>query len=234
MKYALVFWSVTLLCIYYAVAGRGWMYILCWPGLSFGVAGAAYVGGGPRYFGKRQDGSLNPVALLLLLPYLLYTWGVWYLWRLTTSEPPFHNLYEGVKIGRRLLPPELPDQTDMVFDLTSEFPEPSSIRSSVLYRLVPALDARPPEPVTLREAAEQVLSAKNAVYIHCANGHGRTGTLAGAVLMLSGKTQTTEETIAFIRRCRPGVTLNSSQRKALDDFSRTIITKPANERSSSE
>lgn len=200
MKYALVFWSVTVLCIYYAMTESGWLYILCWPGLSFGVAGAAYVGARPRVFGKRQDGSLNLLALIILLPYLLYAWGVWHLWRLSTREPAYQDLYEGVKIGRRLLSSEFPDATSQVFDLTSEFPEPASIRSKVLYRFVPALDARPPQPFTLREAAQQVLNANNGVYIHCANGHGRTGTLAGAVLMLSGITQTAEETLEYIRQ----------------------------------
>ncbi len=231
MKYALVFWSVTVLCIVYAVTGSGWLYILCWPGLSFGIAGSAYIGAGPRVFGKRQDGSLNIIVLLLLLPYLLYAWGVWHLWRLSTREPPYQDLYDGVKIGRRLLPSELPDQIKMVFDLTSEFPEPASIRSNVLYKFVPALDARPPDPVILREAAKQVLNANNGVYIHCANGHGRTGTLAGAVLLLSGRTQTAEETLEYIRQCRPGVTLNSSQMKALVEFLRTLPTEPELDRS---
>tara|TARA_B100001013_G_scaffold329710_1_gene244194 strand:- start:1 stop:216 length:216 start_codon:yes stop_codon:yes gene_type:complete len=63
MKYALVFWSVTVLCIYYAMTESGWLYIFCWLGLSFGVAGAAYVGARPRVFGKRQDSSLISYTL---------------------------------------------------------------------------------------------------------------------------------------------------------------------------
>ena len=183
MKYALVFWSVAGLCAFHAVTATGPAVALWWPAISFGIAGAAYAGVGPRAFGKRDDGSLSPYAASLLFPYLIYTWGLWHLWRLATREPPYHELYEGVTIGRRLLSGELPKHVGEVLDLTAEFPEPRGIRRRVAYRCFPTLDARPPEQDVLRVAAEQVLSSKHPVLIHCANGHGRTGTLAGAVLL---------------------------------------------------
>ena len=71
----------------------------------------------------------------------------------------------------------------------------------------------------------EVLRAGEGVYIHCANGHGRTGTLAGAVLMLGGKAQTAKEAIEFIRRCRPGVSLSTHQMKALEELGQLIGQK---------
>ena len=68
----------------------------------------------------------------------------------------------------------------------------------------------------------EVLAAGEGVYIHCANGHGRTGTLAGAVLMLGGKAQTAEEAIGFLRGCRPGVSLTTRQMKALEELGQLI------------
>ncbi len=62
---------------------------------------------GPGSLGNEAT-ELSPLALGLLLPYLLYAWGLWHLWRLATREPPFHELGDGITLGRRLLPRELP------------------------------------------------------------------------------------------------------------------------------
>jgi len=218
MKYAIVFWCVTAGCLYKAIMLSGWGLILLWPGISFGLAGMAYAGMGPRIFGKRSDGSLEPFSTAALLPYLLYTWSLWHIWRLCTREAPYHELYDGVKIGRRLLPHEFPEDVAEVFDLTSEFPEPVPIRGRVSYRCYPTLDARPLEPAALLQAAQHVLNATNGAYIHCANGHGRTGILAGTVLLLGGRSETVEDAVEYIRTCRPGVALNTHQSASLFEF----------------
>ena len=106
MKYAIVFWSVAGLCVFEAFGTGGWGSVLSWPALSFGAAAFAYAGVGPRVFGKREDGRLSPIPVVLLFPYLIYTWALWHLWRLSTREPPFQELHDGLTIGRRLLPSE--------------------------------------------------------------------------------------------------------------------------------
>ncbi len=226
MKYAAVFWSVTGICIYEAVVLGGWVLLLLWPGASFALAGAAYAGIGPRVFGKRDDGSLAFLPTVVLLPYLLYTWSLWHLWRLGTRDSPYHDLISGVKVGRRLLPHELPKGVNEVFDLTAEFPEPTLIRQRGVYRCYPTLDARPLEPTVLRQAARQVLQATGGAYIHCAYGHGRTGTLAGAVLLLGGWVETVDEALEYLGKCRPGIQLNRQQNAALQEFARTFGPKP--------
>jgi protein-tyrosine phosphatase len=222
MKYAIVFWSVTAGCVYKAIMLSGWWLILLWPGISFGLAGMAYAGMGSKIFGKHSDGSLGTFSTAVLLPYLLYTWSLWHIWRLCTREAPYHELYDGVRIGRRLLPKEFPEEVGMVFDLTAEFPEPGSIRGKISYRCYPTLDARPLEPAALLQAAQEILKAEDGVYIHCANGHGRTGTLAGAVLLLGSRSETVEDALEYIRTCRPGATLNTHQRASLAEFAQTI------------
>ena len=222
LKYAIVFWCVTAVCVYEAVVRGQWALLLFWPGGSFALAGAAYAGIGPRLFGKRSNGSLAKFSAAVLLPYLLYTWALWHLWRLCTREAPYHELFNGLKIGRRLLPHELPGDVTEVFDLTAEFPEPTLIRERGGYRCYPTLDAKPLEPVALFQAAKQVTEAVGGAYIHCANGHGRTGTLAGAVLLLAGRVQTVDEALEYLRSCRPGVKLNSQQTIALREFAKTL------------
>ena len=109
-----------------------------------------------------------------------------------------------------------------MFDLTCEFPEPPQIRTKVFYRCLPTLDARSPTVAVLRQVAREVLNAGGGVYIHCANGHGRTGTLAGAVLLVGGKVRTSREAIDYLQGCRPKLLLNSTQRSALMELEATI------------
>ena len=64
---------------YFAIQGGGLHYLWIWPGLSFLAVACAYFGLGPRVFGKRSDGTIASLALLALLPYFLFTWGIWHL-----------------------------------------------------------------------------------------------------------------------------------------------------------
>ncbi|TWU44827.1 hypothetical protein Poly51_58930 [Rubripirellula tenax] len=56
------------------------------------------------------------------------------------------------------------------------------------------------------------------VLIHCAQGHGRTGLVAAAVLIVSGEAQTAADAIAIIQAVRPGVELNKAQRMILEQI----------------
>ncbi len=149
------------------------------------------------------------------------------------SRPPFQELHDGLTIGRRLLPSEFPSQITKVFDLTCEFPEPPQIRRKVFYRCLPTLDARSPTVAVLRQVAREVLNAGGGVYIHCANGHGRTGAVAGAVLLVGGKARTSRKAIEYLRQCRPKLTLNSTQRFALRELEASIAQEDEEVRSHS-
>lgn len=59
----------------------------------------------------------------------------------------------------------------------------------------------------VREVAEW----PGAVYIHCAQGHGRTGTLAAAVLLAKGYCDTVDAVIARLRAARPRLALGKAQ-----------------------
>jgi protein-tyrosine phosphatase len=49
------------------------------------------------------------------------------------------------------------------------------------------------------------------IYIHCAQGHGRTGMFAAAVLLSSGQAATPEEALRLVTSARPGVRLSGDQ-----------------------
>ncbi len=222
MKYLVVFWCVTAVCVYNALMLNGWALLLIWPGISFGLVGLAYGGLGPAVFGKHADGSLGALSVVVLLPYLVYTWLLWHVWRLCTRAAPYQELCPGIKIGRRLLAYEFPKDVEAVFDLTSEFPEPADIRDGKIYRCYPTLDARPLLSDALTDAARNVLAASGDVYIHCANGHGRTGTLAVAVLLLSDECKNVEDAVDYAGKRRPGLRLNKYQLASVTEFARGL------------
>jgi len=111
----------------------GWFFLLLWPAISFGLVASAYLGLGPRVFGKRPDGTLSVISIATLLPYFLYLWAVWHVVRLASREPPYNSLPGGVLIGRRLLSRELPSEANVIVDLTCEFSEPQGVRDTGRY-----------------------------------------------------------------------------------------------------
>jgi protein-tyrosine phosphatase len=63
------------------------------------------------------------------------------------------------------------------------------------------------------------------IFIHCAQGHGRTGLFALAVLLHSGAVGSLEEGLRFLTAARPGIRLNREQRRCLDTFARELRQK---------
>src|SRR5690348_5081561 len=53
-------------------------WLMLWPAMSFLIVSVAYFGGGPRLLGKRGNGKLHPIALIIHAPYLLLTWLVFH------------------------------------------------------------------------------------------------------------------------------------------------------------
>ena len=215
MKYGVLFSALSLLLAFYAFTSGGWFLLLAWPAISFGVIGLAHLTFGHRVFGKRPDGSMAFASVAILFPYLLYLWGVWHIIRLLSREPAHNTLVDGVLIGRRLLAAELPAGTQTVVDLTSEFPEPSALRSVSNYVAAPILDASVLPPESLADLASQIATAETPLYIHCAQGHGRTGLVAALFLLARGDADTPDTAIEMIQSSRPLVGLNGVQRASL-------------------
>lgn len=214
MKYGILFATVAVLLTAAAILRGGWQLLLIWPALSFGIVAVGYLRFGPRVFGKSSHGLLSPVHQLLLLPYLVYLWSVWYALRLVKREAAFNQLTDSIFIGRRLLTHELPDNIDHVIDLTCEFNEPKTLRESS-YHSFQILDGFVPSPDQLREWADQTAGLSGNIYIHCAEGHGRTGLFAAVLLLCIGHSQTPEDALQFIKSKRPLVRLGQRQMAVL-------------------
>ena len=200
---------------------RGWYMMALWPAVSFAVVAFGYFRVGPAVFGKSANGTMALPNQAILLPYLLYLWSVWRFIRLVKREPAFDALTEHIVVGRRLLSNEIPDNIDHVIDLTCEFTETKVLRS-ISYFSFQILDASAPPLDQLHMWVQQSLELKGRLYIHCAEGHGRTGLFAAALLLHQGQCSSPEDAIRFIQSKRPLVRLGNRQLAALTDFHKTI------------
>jgi protein-tyrosine phosphatase len=217
MRYAITLGMMGLVLLAGGALNPSARWFLIWAGISFGSVALGYAGIGPRVFGKTSSGRI-PLALKILnLPYLAYTWFVWHLVRLLSREAAFNKIDDDLVIGRRLLASEAPDGFDHYVDLTAEFEEPAPIRIRPGYRCLPILDASVPTIEELRGAVES--SASGRAFVHCAQGHGRTGLFALALLLRRGSVQTIEEGMGLLRSLRPAVRLNREQ----EDFARRYL-----------
>ncbi|WP_052573027.1 tyrosine-protein phosphatase [Haloferula sp. BvORR071] len=210
MRYSLLLSILgVLLALLGLQAGWPWSIPLVWLALNFVALGVAHSRGGHGIFGKRPDGTLRWWSWVLFLPLLLYTAAVWHLIRLISREAAVNRLTERIAIGRRLLPGELKESFSNHVDLTAEFQEPDAYRSSAGYFAFPILDAAAPNPEHLAQAIESL--KEGPVFIHCAQGHGRTGLFALALLLSSRAVGSLDEGLDLLAKARPAVRLNRSQ-----------------------
>jgi protein-tyrosine phosphatase len=212
VKYGILFLIVSGVFAYYGYLIGGWGWLLWWPALSFLIVACGYLGLGAKIFGKRTNGTIAWYVFPYLLPYLLYTWAIWHLSRILRREDCYNEISPGIYVGRRVLGYELPRDVKAIVDLTAEFPEPAGVRVGRQYLCLPTLDAEVPTDGKFKALLETVMRISEPMYIHCAEGHGRSGTLAAAVLLLKGLAKEVEEAVIKLQAMRPGIRLKDAQK----------------------
>jgi len=195
---------------------RDWLVGAAWLGVDFLALGIAHALGAHRLLGKRSDGTISIWGWLLFLPLLVYTSLVWHLARLVVREPAVNAVSDDLILGRRLLPSEVPGDFDNIVDLTAEFAEPAAIRRSPGYLCIPILDGSAPTPDVLRAAVGSLKPGRT--FVHCAQGHGRTGLFALALLLNRGAAASVEDGLRTLQAIRPGIRLNRAQMDCVRQF----------------
>lgn len=202
------------------LVGRGWLLMTVWLGCDFLVLGVAHGRNSHRVFGKRADGTLPLWSRLVFLPLLVYTTVVWHLIRLISREPAHNAVTEQLVVGRRLLAYERAGEFANFIDLTAEFSEPSSIRGSSSYRSFPILDGGAPTPEALRAAVAGLRPGRT--FVHCAQGHGRTGLFALAILLSSGVVCSVEDGLRMLLAARPAIRLSREQLRCIEIYAQAM------------
>ena len=211
MKYAVVFLSLGALFAYLSRTGESLSLLALWPAACCFAVGVSYLFCSPIVFGKLKSGRLNPISAILLLPYLVFTWLVWHLVRLISRENPYDRLDKQIAIGRRLLDDEYPTDIRNVIDLTAEFAEPRGIAAKMNYLSFPILDASIVSASELTSIVTKIDELEGSTYIHCAQGHGRTGFVTTALLIHRNPELTVDDAIEEVQRVRPALTCNRKQ-----------------------
>jgi protein-tyrosine phosphatase len=221
MKQAVVFTAAGLFCVGLAVWRPGVVRspLLVWCGVAVGSVGMAYAVGSPRVFGKRADGSLAWWAVALLLPFLVVQWATWWCWKTVSREPAWHEVAPGLWLGRRAAARELPEGVEVVVDLTEGFAKPRGYAPSIEYVALPTLDGCAPPGGPAIDLLTRLADDPRGLYVHCAQGHGRSAMLVALLLVLRGAAASFEEAVGLVRGRRPAVRLSRAQ----DRFAQGII-----------
>ncbi len=215
-EYTLTFLAIGGGLVALAAVLGGVAWVLLWPGAAFLAVAAAYLGLGARLLGKRADGSIFWPARVLLGPYLLSAWVAWRLHRLWMPGPCWVEVAPGLWMGRRAAAGELPEAAKWVVDLTAEFAEPREVVRRRRYRCLPTLDASAPPEEGFLALVRQIAGLEAGVYVHCANGRGRSAAVVAAVLVARGIAADARQALALLRRCQPKINLSSEQSKLLE------------------
>ncbi len=197
----------------------GWLPL--WAGLDFLAVSWAYRRHLPGIYGKRPDGGMDPLRVLLFAPHLGLIAGVWHVNRLVSREPPCNWLGDGLIVSRRLLKHEMPPGVTTVVDLTAEFREVPALRS-MNYRSLPVMDGEVPDAGELSVLLGTLPREAGTVLVHCAEGHGRTGAVAACLLLWRGAARGAAEAVDMVITARPLARLLPRQRAFVDDFARRI------------
>lgn len=207
-----------------SIVGAVGIALMIWTAVACGVASAAWilpVNRGSEYrrvrclYGKRSDGTRAWWATLLTLPFLGPVWGWWHLRRPTLTEAPWHELLPDLVVGRRLLDREFDLKVDHIVDLTCEYSERPGQRCHPGYLSLPIVDGAAPPPQVLLQYVERLSKLKGRIYLHCAEGHGRTATVAAALLLVRGIAKDVDDALARIAVVRPKARPYARQLRAL-------------------
>jgi protein-tyrosine phosphatase len=196
--------------------------LLLWMTLAFALVGCSFKS--IAIFGKQINGTMKLISCLILLPYLLFAWGVWWLKVIFAKEEIYHEIIPNLFLGRRPRnKKELPPNIEMVVDLTAEFAEDASVCQNRLYHCLPMCDGYIPECMTdFSKLIDEVATFSGRIYVHCAVGRGRSALVVAAVLLKRGVVQMPKEAHALMQEKRPVVRLNYEQLDYLVTYSQQV------------
>jgi len=133
------------------------------------------------------------------------------------AQPAYHQITPTLYLGRRPFARELPLHVTRLIDMAPEFPTHRGILKlkSLQYISLPVLDMHAPPTASFLRVLHQIVDSPQPTYVHCALGHGRSATLAAAVLLATGQADSVEAAESQLKTIRPRVRLAACQRRFL-------------------
>jgi protein-tyrosine phosphatase len=174
----------------------------------------------PRLLMKRDDGSQPVLAWLILWPYFLLARLSLLLYRLShRGDVAVAEVLPGVWFARRLTAREMRElgvTWSAILDLAAEFPRVAS--NGTAYRALHMLDGAVPPEAQLRDAVAWIdeQARRGNVLVHCALGHGRTGSVILAWLLLHGHVPDVKTGVAHLRARRNTFGMSRAQAAFVD------------------
>jgi protein-tyrosine phosphatase len=217
-KYAMLFALMSvaaMLAAVFSVTVLAGQIVLAWVPFAFAAVAVAYGLGRPRLLMKRDDGSQPIAAWLILWPYFLLAWFSFLLYRLANrGDASVAEVLPGVWFARRLTRREMRKSGvtwAAVLDLAAEFPRVAS--GDAEYRALPMLDGAVPSEAQVREGAAWIdeHAGRGNVLVHCALGHGRTGSVIVAWLLLHGQVPDVKAGVAHLAARRRTFGMSKAQ-----------------------
>ncbi|XP_074559809.1 uncharacterized protein LOC141815837 isoform X1 [Curcuma longa] len=180
----------------------------------------------PLILGKRSHGSFPLWSKFLFAPYLLTVRVYTVFKRMKRKESLYDEIVEGLYLGGwPTSSSHLPPGDLVVIDCTCELPRTYFVPADS-YLCIPLWDSRSPDPTQIECAVRwacQKRSEKKPVYIHCANGHGRSVCVMCAILVELGAAENWKDAEKMIREKRPLIRMNAHHRKRLEEWSKRRI-----------
>jgi hypothetical protein len=183
----------------------------------------AYTWGIAAVFGKTPHGSMRLLVALPMLPFLLATWIVWRIQITILAEPIWNEVVPGLWVGRRCRWGQLPQDVTSIIDCTAGFPSDGLSRRNLRWLSLPILDGCAPTWSDCLRAFEFIdQETDRALFVCCAQGHGRSVTLAAVLLIRWGRAATPREAFEMIKRRRLAASLNAEQWTFLDEAAQRL------------
>ncbi|XP_022938722.1 uncharacterized protein LOC111444863 [Cucurbita moschata] len=183
----------------------------------------------PLLLGKKPDGTFPIWSIVIFAPFLLFIRYLPSFRGLYLREDPYTEIFEGLYVGGWPTSPDrLPPCNPAIVDCTCELPRCLDV-SGDGYLCIPTWDTRSPLPEEIESAVRWICrkrEQKKPVFIHCAYGHGRSVVVTCAVLVAFGAADDWKNAEKIVKEKRPCIHMNSTQCKALEEWSKHRLSAP--------
>ena len=201
-----------------------------WISLNFFALSIIYFLNNPSLLGKKSDGSFNLICLIFFSPWFFFVNFVWKIVVFFSKEPIYSEILPNrFWAGRRFFYKELPKKVNQIIDLTSEFFKPFKFDKSINYICIPLLDGIEPDKHFFEKLRSFYDNNRNKnIYIHCAQGHGRTACAVAIYMRLINEESDIEKNLLHFQELRPSGKISNRQKLYLEKIGRFMSQKIAN------